>query len=82
MKYLIQGITSTGATFRPSDWADRLCSVFSNYRPNFNSIGNPKGLGYSKYVTPITIDNILGELEPLELEFILNFAKDNYLKIT
>ena len=90
MKYLIQGITSTGATFRPSDWADRLCSVFSNYRPNFNSIGNPKGLGYSKYVRPITIDNIrcamvdskLGELEPLALEFILNFAKDNYLKIT
>lgn len=89
MKYLIKGKTVTGEVFRPSDWANRLCSVFSHYRPNFNLTANPKGLGYSKYITPTVVDDIkcvlvdseLGNLEPLALEFVLNFAKDNYLKI-
>ena len=29
----IQGITSDGRTFRPSDWAERLAGVMSSFRP-------------------------------------------------
>jgi len=29
----IQGLTLEGKTFRPSDWADRLCGVMSQFRP-------------------------------------------------
>ncbi|MCC5397349.1 DUF3579 domain-containing protein, partial [Staphylococcus aureus] len=26
-QFFIQGVTRDGKTFRPSDWADRLCGV-------------------------------------------------------
>jgi hypothetical protein len=29
----IQGITHEGKTFRPSDWAERLAGVMSQFRP-------------------------------------------------
>ncbi|MFW9621480.1 MAG: DUF3579 domain-containing protein, partial [Macromonas sp.] len=29
---LIQGVTSNGKTFRPSDWAERLAGVMSQFR--------------------------------------------------
>jgi len=29
----IQGITHDGRTFRPSDWAERLAGVMSQFRP-------------------------------------------------
>ena len=84
MRHLIKGITSSRNTFRPSDWSERLSSVLSSYKKT-----NTKGSGYSMYVMPTSIDGIksiildteLGEVEPLALEFVLNFAKDNDLVI-
>ncbi|RIX67821.1 DUF3579 domain-containing protein, partial [Acidovorax cavernicola] len=29
----IQGLTRDGKTFRPSDWAERLAGVMSQFRP-------------------------------------------------
>ena len=31
---LIKGVTRDGNSFRPSDWADRLCGVMAVFRPD------------------------------------------------
>jgi hypothetical protein len=87
-EFIIQGITSKGRTFRPSDWAERLCGVMSCFRPE-GSGGRHAHLQYSPYVRPTHIDGIksvavneaLREVEPLAYHFVLNFARDNDLQI-
>lgn len=89
-EYVIQGITNSGKTFRPSDWSERLCGVMSCYRPGGVRYGANLHLGYSPYVRPImiggtkcvAIDERLSEIEPMALEFLFNFARDNDLPIT
>ena len=94
MKYLVKGVTASGNTFRPSDWSERLASILAHYRPTKRPISirgqdNHKMQGYSTYVMPVTIDGIrsiivdsrLGDIEPLALEFALNFARDNNLTV-
>jgi hypothetical protein len=79
---IIQGITLSGKTFRPSDWADRLAGVFT-------CLGNDHRLCYSPYVRPLTLDNIrcvevlpeLKEIDPMAFKFLMNFARDNELKV-
>jgi hypothetical protein len=82
----IQGITTDGKQFRPSDWAERLCGVMACFRP----AGAPaqSHLTYSPYVRPtmlgnvkcVVVDERLRELEPLAYHFVLSFAKDNQLQ--
>jgi hypothetical protein len=31
--FIIQGLTSKGKPFRPSDWADRLCGIMARFNP-------------------------------------------------
>jgi GNAT superfamily N-acetyltransferase len=91
MKYLIKGITNSGVVFRPSDWADRLCSVLGQFVP-VNKPTLVKGTNvavFSTLVMPTFIDGIrsvvidkkLKELEPLALDFALSFARDNNLVV-
>ena len=78
----IQGITSQGRTFRPSDWAERLCGVLSVF-------GTEKRMEYSPYVQPMTsagvkcvvVDKRLEEIEPIAFKFLLSFASDNELQV-
>ncbi|MBK4734808.1 DUF3579 domain-containing protein [Noviherbaspirillum pedocola] len=87
-EFIIQGITSSGRTFRPSDWAERLCGVMSCFRPE-GSGGRHAHLQYSPYVRPTLLNGIksvvvneqLREVEPLAYHFVLNFARDNDLQI-
>jgi hypothetical protein len=87
-EFFIQGITSDGKQFRPSDWAERLCGVMSCFRPE-GSGGPHAHLQYSPYVRPTIIGGVkavvvnedLREIEPLAYHFVLNFAKDNDLQI-
>jgi hypothetical protein len=87
-EFFIVGVTSNGRQFRPSDWADRLCGVMSCFNPDGNGGRNAR-IAYSPYVRPTLIDGIravvvdvrLRELEPLAFHFVLNFAKDNDLKV-
>ena len=83
----ILGQTSNGRTFRPSDWAERLCGVLSQFRPP-----GPQAHGhiaYSPYAKPtqiggvkcVVVDERLAEIEPMALKFVLNFAKDNDLQV-
>ncbi|PWF46010.1 DUF3579 domain-containing protein [Massilia glaciei] len=87
-EFFILGTTSTGAQFRPSDWAERLCGVMSHFRPE--GTGGPNAhLQFSPYVRPavlggakaVVVNNALRKLEPLAYHFVVNFAKDNDLQI-
>ncbi len=79
---IIKGLTSAGKPFRPSDWAERLCGVFS-------TVGKDRRMSYSPYVRPVTIDVVkcvvvgkkLNETQPRAYAFLLAFAKDNDLQL-
>lgn len=89
-EYVLQGMTTQGRPFRPSDWAERLCGVMACYRPGGVATGPDAHLGYSPYVRPTTrggikcvvLDERLRDIEPMAFDFVLNFARDNDLVIT
>jgi hypothetical protein len=78
--FLILGTTTLGETFRPSDWAERLCGIMS-------ALHQDNRMSYSPYVRPgsyegrkcVCVDARLYELEPLAYQFVVNFARDNQL---
>lgn len=86
--FLIVGVTSRGQAFRPSDWADRLAGVMSGFQPP--GAGPRTPLQYSPYAVPavlgqtkcVRVDPRIGEVEPLALSFLLNFARDNDLLLS
>jgi len=79
---VILGITESGKTFRPGDWAERLCGVMALFDPT-------QRIGFSPYVRPIVSDGVkcvlvdtrVERLEPSAFEFLLGFARDNELKV-
>ena len=80
---IIIGETKDGKIFRPSDWAERLCSLTS-------AVGNNKKLKYSQFVRPghtpagvktVTVNPRLHKLDPLAWKFVLDFAKDHDLRL-
>ncbi|CAG9236210.1 Acetyltransferase [Paraburkholderia tropica] len=91
-EYFIQGITSKGKKFRPSDWSERLAGVMSSFGPkaSANARGPNAYLRYSLYVRPtmigdlkvVVLDSRLKDIEPMAFNFVLNFAKDNDLVVT
>ena len=84
----IQGITTDGRTFRPSDWAERLAGVMSSFRPGGAQPGSH--LSYSPWCVPTVIGGIkcvivnpeLRDHEPMAWDFVMNFAKDNALHVS
>ena len=84
----IQGITRDGRTFRPSDWAERLAGVMSSFRPGGAQPGSH--LSYSPWCIPTVIEGVkcvivnreLRDLEPMAWDFVINFARDNDLKVS
>ena len=83
----IQGITQDGKVFRPSDWAERLAGVMSQFRPGGMRPGNH--LGYSPWCIPtqqngvkcVVVHPDLRDAEPMAWDFVMNFARDNGLTI-
>lgn len=79
---LIQGLTSSGRTFRPSDWAERLSGSLSTF-------GEDHRMSYSPYVRPVTvggvkcviIDKQLQQEQPSSFAFLMSFARENDLTI-
>ena len=82
----ILGITHQGRTFRPSDWAERLAGVMSQFRPGGAVPGSH--LSYSPWCVPNSLDGNkcvivhtdLRDEEPMAWNFVMNFAKDNNLQ--
>jgi hypothetical protein len=88
-EFFIQGITSTGKRFRPSDWSERLAGVMACFGPGAKK-GPNAYMQYSVYVRPtmigdlkcVILDSRLRDIEPMAFDFVLNFAKDNDLVVT
>ncbi len=86
-QFLIQGVTHAGRVFRPSDWAERLCGVMSSFRPPGARPMAGAHLQYSPYVHPVMVGSVkcvlvdarLDDIEPMAMEFVRNFARDNDL---
>lgn len=88
-EYFIQGVTREGATFRPSDWAERLAGAMSCFRPEGMQGGIGAFIGYSPYCVPRVIDGVkcvivneaLRGIEPMAWDFVMSFARDNRLEV-
>ena len=82
-KVFIQGITHDGRTFSPSDWAERLAGVMSQFRPGGARPGNH--LGYSPWCHSDNAGRrqVRGGAfaprsathEPMAWDFVINFAQ-------
>jgi len=80
---IIQGETSDGRKFRPSDWAERMSGMLSTF-------GDDHRIHYSPQLKPlnfcgnkcIAIDRELQSSNPSVFNQIIDFAKRNNLKIT
>lgn len=80
-KIIIEGVTESGEQFRPSDWAERMSGPLSTFRK--------RRIHYSPLLQPtmkdghkcIVLDPKLKHSNPTLYESILNFAKNNKLKI-
>jgi hypothetical protein len=83
----IQGVTQDGRVFRPSDWAERLAGVMSQFRPGGAQLGSH--LAYSPWCFPtqqggikcVVVRRALQKAEPMAWDFVMNFARDNGLTI-
>ena len=88
-QFYIQGVTTQGRTFRPSDWAERLAGAMSSFRPGGSLGGITAYIGYSPYCVPRVIDGIkcvivneaLKDIEPMAWDFVMNFGRDNELDV-
>ena len=88
-EFFIQGLTKDGRTFRPSDWAERLASAMSCFRPGGGAGGIGAFIGYSPYCVPTVVDGVkcvivneaLRDIEPMAWDFVMNFARDNELQL-
>jgi Protein of unknown function (DUF3579) len=85
----IQGVTSAGRTFRPSDWAERLAGVMSQFRPGGGKAMQGSHIAYSPWCVPTVMNGMkvvivhtdLRECEPMAWDFVMHFARDNDLQV-
>lgn len=89
-QFCIQGLTLEGRTFRPSDWAERLAGAMSCFRPaGASASGIAAYIGYSPYCVPQVVEGVkcvivseaLQGIEPMAWDFVMNFARDNQLRV-
>ena len=88
-EFCIQGLTRDGRCFRPSDWAERLASAMSCFRPEGSVGGIGAFIGYSPYCVPtvvngvkcVIVNELLKGIEPMAWDFVMNFARDNQLQL-
>ncbi len=86
-EFVILGVTTDGKTFRPTDWAERLAGVMSQFRPGGPQPGSH--LGYSPWCVPalrsgvkcVVVQHDLRDHDVLAWDFCVNFAKDNDLQV-
>ena len=84
---IILGVTTSGHTFRPSDWAERLAGVMSSFRPGGAQPGDH--LSYSPWCVPNTLDGQkcvivhtdMRSAHVMAWDFVMGFARDNQLQV-
>ena len=80
-KIIIEGVTLDGHKFRPTDWAERMCGSLSSFRD--------RRMTYSPLLRPIMLDGNncvsmdieLKNAHPSMYNYVLEFAKENNLKV-
>ncbi len=80
-KIIIEGLTPDGHSFRPADWAERMCGSLSTFRD--------RRMAYSPLLKPtvingikcVIIDTALEQEHPAMYQYAIEFAKENLLKI-
>ena len=85
-KVYILGVTHSGRAFRPSDWAERLAGVMSQFRPGQALPG--RHFTYSPWCVPtsvegtrcVILDEALRTSNVMAWDFCMSFAKDNELQ--
>ena len=83
----ILGMTKAGKAFRPSDWAERLAGVMSQFRPGGAQPGSH--IGYSPWCVPTSFGDVkcvivnrdLRDHDVMAWDFCINFARDNELQV-
>ena len=83
----ILGVTKAGKPFRPSDWAERLAGVMSQFRPGGPQPGSH--LGYSPWCIPTAFGEVkcvivhrdMRDYDVMAWDFCVNFARDNDLQV-
>ena len=78
---IIEGLTTDGVKFRPSDWVDRLCGTLAGF--------DQQKVSYSQYLRPIVYNDMncvavkkqLQDENPNIFKFIMQFATDNKLLV-
>lgn len=81
-KIVIEGVTTEGKTFRPSDWAERMSGAlasFKNRRIQYSPLLQPS-VNTEGYKCVI-LDPKLKISSPQVYQAILDFAKENNLNI-
>ena len=82
LEIVIVGTTLAGRSFRPSDWAERLCGMMSVFSED-------RHLSYSPYLKPVmsagvrcvVVDVELERIDPAAYSFLFSFARDNELTL-
>ena len=80
-KIVIEGVTSSGQTFRPRDWAERMSgnlSTFKKRRIHYSPLLQPSFRDGHKCVI---LDPDLEATNPALYQSILDFARTNQLQI-
>lgn len=81
-KIVIEGVTEQGKTFRPSDWAERMSGTMASFKDS--------RIHYSPLLQPsvntdgykcVLLDPKLKESSPQVYQSIMEFARENNLKI-
>lgn len=81
-KIVIEGITEQGKTFRPTDWAERMSGAmasFKNSRIHYSPLLQPSV--NNEGFKCVLLDPQLKESSPQVYQAIMEFARENNLKI-
>lgn len=84
--FLIRGLTRAGATFRPSDWAERLADVMVLFVGERRAGSHPAATRFAMPVVDegvkcLAVAHDLAQVCPDALAFLVRFAQDNDLRI-
>lgn len=78
---LINGETSDGKKFRPSDWCERLHSTLRALDPEeYEECAEYVHLVNGKNGRGILINHLLSDINPMLFNFFMNFVKHNHLR--
>ncbi len=82
-RIVIEGITTNGRKFRPSDWAERMSGMLSTF-------GRDQRIRYSPLLFPMTVNGVkcisidpdLQKVHPEMYAYIIQWAESNRLSVT